>query len=164
MDGARFDRLTKDLAGGLASRRLLLGSVIAGSVLVLRGGLSLDAVVAKKKRKGKGKGKKKKKTSSPTPVSPTVCPANARFCAPPTGGPCNAAGTCTCGSRGDGSGFCADCAHCINPQCVSDADCLARGLPAGTVCGDGTGGFCEPCTRVCITPCGSCPNCSCQPN
>jgi hypothetical protein len=122
---------------------------------------------AKKKKKRKRKKKKKTPPAQPVqpnqPIQPAQCPANAQFCSS-TQNPCNAAQTCGCASRGDGSPVCADCAHCVDPACVSDADCVARGLPAGTVCGDGTGGLCDPCVKVCLTPCGSCPNCSCREN
>jgi hypothetical protein len=95
--------------------------------------------------------------------TPIACPANSLFCAPGTGQGCGP-GACGCASAGDGSGFCSDCAFCfLSPECTSDEDCVARGMPAGTVCGDSTGGDCNfSCSRACFAPCGSCPDCSCK--
>lgn len=88
----------------------------------------------------------------------SMCPANARFCA---AGNTNCGPRCGCSTANDGRTSCSDCAWCLDPLCISDADCVARGLPAGTVCGDGTGEFCPGCTKVCLTPCGSCTDCEC---
>jgi hypothetical protein len=148
MDHDAFDSWTKSFKRSPGTRRGLLHSLTSGVTLAALGTLALQDASGKKRKKGK---KKKKK--------PVTCPGNAQFCASSV---TDCQHGCGCGSSIAGVGICADCALCFDPECTSDADCLARGLPPGTVCGVGTGGQCEPCSRVCLTPCGSCENCACQ--
>ena len=84
----------------------------------------------------------------------SVCPSDGLFCAP---GVTNCADGCACGTAIDGRPFCSDNAGCFEPECDSDIDCVEFGFPPGSVCADGTGEFCFECTKVCLSPCGSCP-------
>jgi hypothetical protein len=76
MDSKGFDRLTKNVADGLGSRRLLVGSALAGTVLAACGVWGV-ATTAKKKRKangkGKGKVKDKRKNNRPLPSFQEYC-------------------------------------------------------------------------------------------
>lgn len=153
MDHDAFDSWTRSLHRALSTRRGLLHGLTAGATLATLGALALQEAAGKKRKKKKRKKKRQKK-------KPSTCPGNAQFCASSV---TDCQQGCGCGSSLVGVGICADCALCFVPECTSDADCLAHGLPPGTVCGVGTGGQCEPCTRVCLTPCGSCENCACQP-
>jgi hypothetical protein len=147
MDDASFDSLAKALGARGASRRGLLRGTTAGLAGAAFGLPGTGTETEAKKRK------KKRKRSAQCPAGARFCSASAVGCAP----------GCGCGSTAAGT-ICADCAHCISPECQTDADCTARGLPPGTVCGDGSGGQCAPCAKVCLTPCGSCPNCACRPD
>jgi hypothetical protein len=82
-----------------------------------------------------------------------ICPHEANLCdSPPTS--CQG-GTCTCGT----DGFCSDCVVFLSPDPVTDGARASVGLPEGSHLGDVS--KCTPHPLGCMTPCGSCPNCSC---
>lgn len=88
-----------------------------------------------------------------------ACLAGAHYCDPEVRVGCGR--NCACASQVGGVAICSDCGVCVTPECQSNDDCLAAGLPEGTICGDGAGGRCNECTKACFTPCGSCTNCDC---
>lgn len=187
MDAERFD-LVSQLVGPAGTRRRLFGALAAGAISTTLTLVEAEARRKKKKKKTKtctqgtvrcgkqcvnfasdrsncGSCGNRCRSHEPTCVNgectPNTCPADSLICAVQN---VICGDTCVCGSRLDGSAFCADCAFCNNPECETDADCVALGLPQGTVCGKGGGGDCDECpgtSNLCLTPCGSCSLCSC---
>jgi hypothetical protein len=182
MDEQRFDRWTRHVADVVVSRRGILAKALGVASLAGPGGQGLNEASAKKKKgkKRKCKGGKKRcgkkcvnlktdrtncgrcgqrcNTGRPDCVNghciASVCPDNGLFCA---SGVTNCTPGCACGTAIDGRPFCSDNAGCFNPECESDDDCVEFGFPTGSVCADGSGEFCTPCTKVCLSPCGLCP-------
>ena len=87
---------------------------------------------------------------------PEVCVGKAapNPCFERDGGLCNAAQTCNCGTGLDGNVTCFENAYCLSPAegpCASNADCVAKGFPQGSVCFSAE--FCCISGFGCTTPC-----------
>jgi hypothetical protein len=137
MDGERFDRLTRTMAEGLASRRAVVGALIGGAVALVGGGRpgGVEAGCGSCRRRTRGRCVKRRNDAA--------CEGDGRC----FNGRCNPRPTCAptgtpCGSQFEGC--CAGTVGCLfgtgcietgpGQPCYGDGECVSNLRCVGYVC------------------------------